>query len=400
MSSVYSIDFSEPLKEGFEIPAGSFNGPGGAVSNTSLRLHGRGALEWGEAVNEDLVRLTENFASASPPQSPLTGQLWAEVAMYRQGPSAWFKYDPNATGANPKWVAFTPTVTNEPPTTEGTEGQHVYDQSAGVLWGYFAVSTVGTNVNEWRERAFTTQATDVLPSDAEAPVTTLKVYNVHHDSWAPPQAVAAAPSSEPPTNPQIGALWFNTTTGDLTVWDGAAWQAITTGTVSAGDLEMGSNQLNFTNMFLNEGNGNITVAPDIRFTQAGLITCADTLHLIVDDDNNGAGNLVIAKGAQDTTTDVPLLTVFNNGEVRSNTASYETLVVNNNSLTNKKYVDDLVAASSGTGAVSSVFSGAGPFDYDAGDIAINAGKIYIALAAGTSTVPGGNWKQVWPATYS
>jgi len=44
--STYDITLSDPLKSGFLIQPGGFNGPGGAQSNSSLRLYGRGALEW------------------------------------------------------------------------------------------------------------------------------------------------------------------------------------------------------------------------------------------------------------------------------------------------------------------------------------------------------------------
>lgn len=80
--STYAIDYSDPLKTGFTIQPGSFNGPGGSVSSSSLRLYGRGALEWGESVDEDLLRLLEHFAGATPPLNPTPGQLWCEQKLY------------------------------------------------------------------------------------------------------------------------------------------------------------------------------------------------------------------------------------------------------------------------------------------------------------------------------
>lgn len=43
---------------------------------SSITLHGRGRLQWGNAVNENFVHLLENFADGSPPSNPLVGQLW------------------------------------------------------------------------------------------------------------------------------------------------------------------------------------------------------------------------------------------------------------------------------------------------------------------------------------
>lgn len=43
---------------------------------TSLRLIGKNYSNYGESLNENLVHILENFASFSPPASPLKGQLW------------------------------------------------------------------------------------------------------------------------------------------------------------------------------------------------------------------------------------------------------------------------------------------------------------------------------------
>ena len=80
--TTYVIDYSDPLKSEFSIQPGSFDGPGGSVSSTSLRLYGRGALEWGESVDENLVRLLENFAGATPPLNPTAGQMWFQQKLY------------------------------------------------------------------------------------------------------------------------------------------------------------------------------------------------------------------------------------------------------------------------------------------------------------------------------
>lgn len=43
---------------------------------TSLTLIGKNYSNYGEVLNENLVRITENFTSYNPPASPLKGQLW------------------------------------------------------------------------------------------------------------------------------------------------------------------------------------------------------------------------------------------------------------------------------------------------------------------------------------
>jgi len=74
--AAYNISYTDPLKPGFTIQPGGFDGPGGSQASTTLRLYGRGALEWGESVDEDLLRLAESFAGSTPPHNPVGGQLW------------------------------------------------------------------------------------------------------------------------------------------------------------------------------------------------------------------------------------------------------------------------------------------------------------------------------------
>ena len=64
------------------IPDSTANGPGLAQTNSSLFLIGRNYTNYGELVNENFVRLLENFANANPPglsSSLLTGQLWYDT---------------------------------------------------------------------------------------------------------------------------------------------------------------------------------------------------------------------------------------------------------------------------------------------------------------------------------
>ena len=372
MASTYSIDFSEPLKVGFEIPAGGFDGPGAstAAAHTSLRLHGRGALEWGEAVNEDLVRLTENFASASPPPLASTGQAWVELKLYRKGPSTWFRYDLAAE----IWVELTgvTSTTGKPTSTGITPGTYRYDSGSNILWGYYDISTVGSKTYDWRERSYTEQVDDTLPLPAVKPIQSLKVFDAFATSaipdstvtsWVPPLAVTVSPTSEPPANPVTGTLWFDTLTNTLRVYDASLlpadpWRSLySDGVAAGGTLDMSAFQI-------------INLADPVVDSDAMTLGYANA-------------NYINASG--DTMTG--LLTL--SGAPTSNLHA-----------ATKAYVDATVAGAT-AGDTAGVFNNpVGSIIYHAGDIAIAGGKIYIALTDGTSTVPGGAWKQVWPATYS
>ena len=46
------------------------------VAKAGLNLIGKNYVAFGETLNENLVALAENFASATAPSAPLSGQLW------------------------------------------------------------------------------------------------------------------------------------------------------------------------------------------------------------------------------------------------------------------------------------------------------------------------------------
>jgi len=49
----------------------------GTIDNTTdLTLIGKNYSGYGEILNENFVKLLENFASGSQPASPISGQLW------------------------------------------------------------------------------------------------------------------------------------------------------------------------------------------------------------------------------------------------------------------------------------------------------------------------------------
>ncbi len=396
--SIYVIDFSEPLATGFDVLPGSYNGPGMSSPQTSLRLYGRGAVEWGEGVNEDLVRLVENFASATPPSNPINGQLWAETKLYHYDGANYWRFDPDVP-AGP-WVIIPgqPFATSEPVSpTEGT-----YYTTGGKLYGYYTQKPNTTA--DWIERSF---STGPLNSVTDKPEVVIKAYNAFTNAWTQPLPVVVATTANQPTSPVTGTMWYDTTVSTLYVYDGTNWLPVLTGSPSTGDLDMAGDRINFSNLFLNEGNGSFTnTGPDIRGTGTLALAAQGDLTLVVDYDNDGGGAFVVSKGAL-TASDVnydSLFTVLNTGEVRATTPNYETLVLNTNSLTNKKYVDDAIAAVTGSipsvSALVRVFTVGTSATYKAGDIAVIGGVIYIAIAAGTSTIPSANWKQVFPAQYS
>jgi hypothetical protein len=50
-------------------------------TSTSINLPGRNYAGYGQALNEDLIYLLENFAAVTSPNKPLTGQLWFDTSV-------------------------------------------------------------------------------------------------------------------------------------------------------------------------------------------------------------------------------------------------------------------------------------------------------------------------------
>ena len=61
-----------------EIPDGTFD-----TSATSLTLIGKNVTAFGEAINENFVKMLENFSSSSAPEQPIKGQLWYDTSAGR-----------------------------------------------------------------------------------------------------------------------------------------------------------------------------------------------------------------------------------------------------------------------------------------------------------------------------
>ena len=82
---VYTLRHTDTSKTPIVVYPKSLDGPGANRRNSDLRLYGQGAELWGEGVDENLLRLLENFASpeVSPGvpdpttmAAPNEGQLW------------------------------------------------------------------------------------------------------------------------------------------------------------------------------------------------------------------------------------------------------------------------------------------------------------------------------------
>ena len=79
----YNVYYSDPGKTTpIVVVDGTLN-----TSDTSIKLVGQNYPGYGPALSEDLVHILENFASSSPPNNPIEGQLWFNTCLLYTSPS-------------------------------------------------------------------------------------------------------------------------------------------------------------------------------------------------------------------------------------------------------------------------------------------------------------------------
>ena len=104
-----------------------------------IDLIGKSTRNYGEQLNENLVKLIENFSNSSPPSSTLVGQLWWDTANNR----LMVKY--NSADLSTSWKPVsTPTIAASAPSTPAT-GDLWYDSAIAKLklWNGVAWIIIG-----------------------------------------------------------------------------------------------------------------------------------------------------------------------------------------------------------------------------------------------------------------
>lgn len=426
--STYIIDFSDPLHQSIAIPPGGFDGPGGQVTSTSLRLYGRGALDWGESVDENLVRLNENFAGATAPQTPIGGQLWLRQVLYVKVGGTFYRWNFLTSAWNTITVTTTSNTISAHP-VGSTVGSYVWSTTDQQLYRWDSIyKQAGVT---WLPREVLTQAS--APT-TQKPQQDLLMYDTFHDDWIIAGGVSAS-AGLPVTGNSNGQLHFDTTTGKLYVWnltDGIWHQILGPGMLTGAPVG-GHNSVTHTNIDMQNTyrifnvptatNADLTAVANVDYVQgytdtavadalstvsgnyvpkvggstmSGTYTLTGTLSVTgtVTGGSHTPASLTTAAATITAASVTTSLTMSSGATIQmgSNRVQGVANPVSGTDAVNKTSMDAAIATAINNADISGSVSIINPASSKAGDIKIEGGRIYIALSAG-------NWKCVWPPLY-
>ena len=188
--------------------------------STSLKLPGKGVLNWGEAYINNFVHLLENFASSTEPVNPQVGQLWyntgnSVLAVYTTA-QKWEVINKD-TNIEAKFDALVEKMSKSNagtvPPLHAAAGQTWFDTTINILKVY--------NGTDWVSFGFNSAASYMQPTNAKASdlwfdknVDSLKV----SDGTQFQRIVSAIESISQPQGTSVGQWWTNTATGKMFVY--------------------------------------------------------------------------------------------------------------------------------------------------------------------------------------
>ena len=210
-------------------------------TSTSLKLPGKGVLNWGEAYLNNFVHLLENFASNTEPRSPQVGQLW-------------FNKETNAlnvyTNKN-EWIqinkdleiekeleeitnALKSNYSDSMPPLNPVKGQLWYDEHKQILNVFSGETWVPFGANSYISYDEPEKA---KKGDLwfDKNVNALKV----NDGIRFQKVLSAIESTTQPTNASVGQFWFDTKNDKIFVYklnnNQYYWEEFGVDTVSEGE---------------------------------------------------------------------------------------------------------------------------------------------------------------------
>lgn len=355
MSTVYSIEHTDPNVPGFIINPSQLNGPNGSAANSSLSLHGTGRLKYGEAINENFLHLLENFAS-NERSMPLIFSIQSASNNGAQGthfieifdnktnvfiPSYEFQIIGSSGAINDNNYTTISSTYNQPTnlTTIIFEEILVDDQAA--FLGNVSYSIIEPDPL-YLKPPYNIGQTWFNKTDG--------VLYIYKDlsgtgilQWD--YAGRLGLTIEPPLVPNDGDLWYDPVIDQLKIFKNNTWNSVADRYIlKSGDTIDSNAIIAFgTHLILNEGAGDSSINPDIRSTSNLLLTSFDSSIVTIDGNNTTSGDFVVSKGAQTYPGATDLFRIENDGTIHTDILNYETLVTDPNDIPNKTYLDNAIS---------------------------------------------------------
>lgn len=236
---------------------------------SSIVLHGRGKLRWGNAVNENFVHMLENFADVTAPVNPIEGQLWAQKT-------------------------FTGSPTPGSPLTGSPTPVTQINFWNGSTW--VELLTTGLGGTNFVDVTGDTMTGDLILNSANLFVT---------GSGSPTTALDVVGD--------VSIIGNTSTTGDATFSgtvsinsSGSSPQP--TALTINGDIDVSGNSvLSFGALFLNQGGGSAATAADIQSDGDLVIAAENTMHLNINSDGGSAGLAIRTGGNTNAATSIVII---------------------------------------------------------------------------------------------
>ncbi len=222
-----AFSISEFTSSGPTFPTVNLTGPGALSIDTTLFLFGKGQPNYGEQLQENLVRLLENFAGPSEPVSPTVGQIWfREVTVIRtNNGNDWWEWDKSSS----TWIPFVPQSYTPANVTAGSHGDYFLDTTSGVLYRKVLLPQhpLSGSVVKIVHNIFPT----VTNPNTEniKPIYHLVVWN--GDQWVDVNSVVTNSTAntifyDSLSLPEIGNLWFDSSEEQLKIYTSSGWTSV------------------------------------------------------------------------------------------------------------------------------------------------------------------------------
>lgn len=228
----YIINYTDPRQPSFIVNPYTTNGlrfplsdalaQGASSAKTSLMWYGKGSPNYGERIYENFLHILENFAGATVPSNPVSGQLWFDRRLFFHdgavgNGSGWYVWEDDPADSNGgDWTSVSVATGSGAPAGVIIPNFYVDTNESPVVFYERVVVTDHPIENQWIVRGYAEFSTSGAPNaNTIKPQQRLMVQTIARtaqadsSNWTPVSDVWASPV--PPVDPKNGTLWYDTT---------------------------------------------------------------------------------------------------------------------------------------------------------------------------------------------